>query len=321
MTDDTLAIGVDIGGSSAKIALVTSRGELDALETVPTADSSDPSDVLAPIDRAIDRVRALAVRGDRPVMAIGCGVPGNLDASGERVLYNNLPALDGLNLARWLQDKHKLPVVLDNDCCAAARAEVSRLNAVDGSFHRVLFVSVGSGIGAVLLVDGEVIRLVEGVTGDAGHIVVDRSSHERCPVGCRGCLETVASGTAIARSARRAIAMGRPTALAVDPQMHRSVTASDVASAARAGDQVAIEILNDAGTWLGVGLASMAPLYAPDLIILGGGVSGAGDVWLTSAAEALREHGMPHYSARISIRMAVLGPQAGVIGAGLMALR
>jgi glucokinase len=166
-----------------------------------------------------------------------------------------------------------------------------------------------------------VVRLVEGVTGDAGHIVVDSSSDERCPVGCRGCLETVASGTAIARAARRAVEVGLATALAANGQTRQTITAADVAVAARAGDRVALGILQEAGRWLGVGLASMAPLYAPDLVIVGGGVSGAGDVWLKAAAEALREHGMPHYSARISIRTAVLGPQAGVIGAGLMAWR
>ena len=319
MIDRRTAIGLDIGGSSAKVALVSAAGEVLAHVVVPTADSRDPDDILEPFASAVDRLRALAVERGFAVAALGCGVPGNLDPARERILYNNVPALDGLALAAWLRARHGLPVALDNDSIVAALGEVSRLDPAEAR-RRVLSVTIGSGIGVVLLVGGEVVRLVEGVTGDAGHIIVDAGSATRCPVGCRGCLETVASGTALARAGRIAAESGASRLLARALGERGKVTGADVSAAAETGDAAARGILREAGRWLGIGLASMSPLYAPDLIILGGGVARAGIDWLDAAERALREHGMPHYSTRVRLRRAALGERAGVIGAALLAL-
>ena len=319
MSAQRVAIGLDLGGSSAKIAVVSAAGDVLAEDAVPTVESRDPLTVLAPVAAAIDRLRDAATNAGRVVVALGCGVPGNLDPTRERILYNNVVALDGFALAAWLRRRHDLPVALDNDAVAAALGEVSRLSPSDHG-QRVLFVTVGSGIGAVLIVGGAVVRLAEGVTGDAGHIIVDQTSEARCPVGCRGCLETVASGTAIARAGRRAAESDASPILVARLNEGGAVDGADVAAAAIAGDLVARDILREAGRWLGIGLASMAPLYAPDLVLLGGGVARADDEWLGAAAAALREHGMPHYAARVRLRRAALGDRAGVIGAALLAL-
>ena len=133
-------------------------------------------------------------------------------------------------------------------------------------------------------------RLFEGVTGDASHLLVDHASEYRCALGCRGCLETVASGLAIDRTGREAARTGASQVLAETLAVRGDVLGADVASAARGGDEVARSILRRAGEWLGIGLASWAAVYGPDVVVLGGGVALAGDEWLSAAVESM--HGM-----------------------------
>jgi glucokinase len=313
------ALGIDLGGSSAKIALVAESGQIQAEEQVATPETGDAATVLAPLGARVDRLRSLAARQGLPVAALGCGFSGYLDPTGTTIEQNNTPALNGFALASWLQQRFGLPVALDNDACVAAFAE-TRL-AAPGTHHRVLFVTVGSGIGVVLVVEGEIVRIMKGVTGDASHIIVDPASQERCPVGCTGCLETVATARALARAGRQAAREGRSPALARLLDETGEVNGAAVSRAALAGDHVARDILIEAGRWLGVGLAGWACIYAPDLVLLGGAVAQAGDDWFQSAVTTMRRVGMPLSVARLVVARATLGNRAGMIGAALLALR
>ncbi len=313
------AIGMDIGGSSTKVALVSQHGEVLADERVPLVESDDAITVLTPCAEAVDRLRAWAAERAVSVRAIGCGVPGYFDPTRQRVALNNVRALDGFPLGPWLRERLTLPVVLDNDACMAAMAETLLARGVDE--QRVLFVTVGSGIGVALVADGAIVRLMYGVTGDASHIVVDHASAERCPVGCRGCLETAASARAIARAGVRAARDGSSSALAAVLHEHGEVSGADVCGAAANGDATATAIIEQGGRWLGVGLASWAAVYAPDLVLLGGGVAQAGEQWLAAATHSMHEVGMPFFVDKIRVRRAGLGNRAGVIGAALVALR
>jgi len=313
------ALALDLGGTSAKIALVSEAGVVLAQEIVPTPASMDPLEVMRPFVETGQRLRAAAAGDALTVVAVGCGVPGDLDPTRTRVLFNNIHALDGFALAPWLSEQFGLPVSLDNDACAAAFGETALMDT--GGARRVLFVTVGSGIGVVLVVDGAVVRLFEGVTGDASHILVDHLSQERCQLGCRGCLETVASALAIERAGRRAAIEGRSPRLAKELRAKGDLTGADVSAAAAGGDLIARAIIREAGHWLGIGLASLAPIYLPELVLLGGGVAEAGEEWMAAVVGALREYGLPHYAGGTVVRQAALGNQAGVIGAGLLALR
>ncbi|MGH2389087.1 MAG: ROK family protein, partial [Chloroflexota bacterium] len=207
------AIGLDLGGSSAKVALVAASGEILAAEQVPIPATADPETVLAPIGAAVDRLCAGASRRGLAPVAVGCGFSGSLDADGAKIELNNTPALAGFALKPWLQMRFGLPVTVDNDACAAAMAETWHLAEVRG--RRVVFVTVGSGIGVVLVLDGAIVRVMKGVTGDAGHLIVQHGSREQCPVGCHGCLETVASARAIARYGKQAARDGNSPMLAI----------------------------------------------------------------------------------------------------------
>ncbi len=314
------AVGLDLGGGSAKIGLVDEAGAVDGWTSVPTPDSPDPEVVLEAFAVGVQRMLDVASASDLRVRALGCGVPGNLDPSGGTVKINNIRALDGFPVRDWLSRRFGLPTILDNDSCMAAIGEASSLERPVG---RCLFVAVGTGIGVVLLVDGEVVRLFEGVTGDAGHLLVDQSDpsrDRRCALGCHGCLETVASGLAIDRDALEA-AQGHSPALTSVLARRGSVSGPDVSAAAEAGDAVAREILERAGRWLGVGLASWAVVYRPEVVILGGGVARAGEAWRAAAEGMMRRRGIPFYVAGIQVRLGTLGYSSGVVGAALSALR
>ncbi|GAB4429906.1 MAG: glucokinase [Anaerolineae bacterium] len=311
------AVGLDLGGSSAKIGLVADSGEVLAFEQMPFTAADNTATVLDTLRHSLDRLQDVAAAKQIALAAVGCGVSGNLDAAGSTILLNNVAALNGFPLRAWLIEQVGLPAVLDNDACLAALAEVS----LSAQMGRTLFVTVGSGIGVVLLNQGAVVRVAHGVTGEAGHIIVAAHNGQRCPLGCCGCLETVASGRAIEREGQQAAAEGRSNLLSQMAQARGIVTSANVAAAMVQGDAVARAILEEAGHWLGLGMASWTAIYQPEQIILGGGVSQAGEVWQQAAVAAMTHFGIPNYTQNIQVSTARLGHQAGVIGAGLAALK
>jgi glucokinase len=311
-------VGIDLGGSSAKIGLISKSGEVLAEVTVPTPTSQDPEVVLAPFLAEAERLRRAAADRGCEVVTLGCGVPGNLDETRQRIELNNIRALDGFALGPWLAERTGLPVALDNDASAAAIGETALVTTHQ---RRVLFDTVGSGIGVVLVVDGAIVRIMKGQTGEAGNVIVSPESVVRCLTGCRGCLETVAAAPAIAREGRRVAEEGRSEQLGAVLRTGGEISGADVSEAARRGDPAAAEIIRQAGRWLGVGLASWAPIYLPELVLLGGGVAQAGENWLEAAVGAMRELGAPLHVDGVIVRRATLGNRAGMVGAGLMALR
>ena len=313
------AIGLDLGGSSAKIALVAETGEIRAEASVAMPESGDAATVLAPIAAQVDHLQTVAARQNWQVLALGCGFSGYLDPTRTVIEQNNTPALNGFALASWLRHASCLPIIMDNDACVAAFAETHLTPVMN--HHRILFATIGSGIGVVLVVNGEILRVMKGVTGDASHLIVDANSRERCPLGCAGCLETVATARALARVGSHAGHSGASPLLA---QVLRETGEIAAAPMSRAPRQPVIplarRIVIEAGRWLGVGLASWACIYAPDLVLLGGAVAQAGDAWLQSATVTMREVGMPlsveHLVvARCHVGQSRRGDRGGVDGA------
>ncbi len=311
------ALGLDLGGSSAKIGLVSGSGEVLAFDRVSFAAADNPARILATLQDVLHYLRDQATVRQIELAGVGCGVSGNLDTAGSTILLNNIAALNGFPLRPWLIEQVGLPAILDNDACLAALAEAQ----VSAQTGRTLFVTVGSGIGVVLLSHGEVVRVAHGITGEAGHIIVAVHNGQRCPLGCYGCLETVASGRAIERAGQQAAAEGRSEVLIQMFQKVKILTSADVAAAMADGDPIARAIIEEAGHWLGLGMASWAAIYQPEQIILGGGVAQAGEVWWQAAVAAMNNFGIPDYTRNIRVSTARLGHQAGVIGAGLAALK
>jgi glucokinase len=307
-------IGVDIGGTKVLGGVVDATGTVLASERRPTPGRS----VRDVEDTIVGLVTALSSRYD--VGAVGIGAAGFVDADRSTVVFSPHLAWRDEPLREALQRRVPVPVVVDNDANAAALAEC-RFGA--GAGHRyVLCVTLGTGIGGALVIDDEVFRGANGMAGEFGHVQVVPGGH-RCECGNRGCWEQYASGNSLVRDARELVLAGSPVAhhLAelVGGDASR-LTGPLVTEAARGGDPLAVELIADVGAWLGVGLAGMAAAFDPGAIIVGGGVSAAGDLLLGPTREAFSRTLVGRgYRTEPVIVGAALGPDAGFIGAAALA--
>lgn len=310
-----LAIGVDIGGTKVAAGVVDEEGGVRALVRRPT-----PGDVAGTEDAIAGCVEELADRYD--VMAVGIGAAGWIANDRATVLFSPHLAWRDEPLRESLIGRIGLPVTVENDANAAAWAEY-RFGAARGE-RVVCCVTLGTGIGGGLVVSGTLYRGAFGVAGEWGHMTVVPEGR-RCACGNRGCWEMYASGTALARDARELaevspvsahrllqIAGGKPAAL----------TGTDVTAAAREGDPAAVEIFTAMGRWLGQGIASLAAVLDPSVVVIGGGVSEAGDLLLRPAQEAFAANLTGRgFRPAAPIRIAALGPDAGLVGAADLARR
>jgi glucokinase len=309
-------VGVDIGGTKLLAGVVDRTGQvLEVLRRETPDRSKAPSVVEATI---VDAVQELASR--HAVRAVGVGAAGFVDASRSTVLFSPHLSWRREPLKAALLDRLGVPVVIDNDANLTAWAEY-RFGAGQ-RFRQVLCITMGTGIGGALLVDGKLFRGGQGMAGEFGHMQVVPQGR-RCECGNRGCWEQYASGNALVRDARELILSGSPVAHTLremaGAQAER-LSGPLVTEAARAGDPIAVDLLHEAGEWLGVGLANLSSAFDPECIIIGGGVSEAGDLLLAPAREALVRR-LPGRGFRDEpeVVAAELGPSAGFIGAADMA--
>ncbi|GAA0618693.1 ROK family glucokinase [Sporichthya brevicatena] len=311
-----VAVGVDLGGTKIAVGLVAADGAVRAQTRRETPDGPDA--VVAAIADAVAELGDEA-RG-RPV---GIGAAGFVDAGRRRVLFApNLQWTD-VPLAAQLSDRLGTPVILENDANAAAWAE-ARFGAGAGADSMVL-VTVGTGIGGGIVLDGRLVRGGFGVAGELGHLPLVPDGRP-CGCGQSGCWEQYASGTALTRAARdlvvTALAAGTGAEALVaacggDPE---ALEGTHVQDAAAAGDPVAGELLADLGRWLGRGLAAVAAVLDPGVVVIGGGVAGNGDRLLEPARAEFRRR-LPATGNRpeAEIRPARLGSAAGLVGAADLA--
>ncbi len=311
---EPLTVGIDIGGTKVLAAVVAAGGDVVALERRPT----EGHDVRKVEDTIVELVQDLGERYD--VAAVGIGAAGFVDASRTVVMFS--PHLDWRRepLRARVAERIRIPVVVDNDANTMALAEC-RFGA--GRGHRfVLCVTLGTGIGGALVLDHRVYRGANGMAGEFGHIQVVPDGH-RCECGNRGCWEQYASGNALVRDARELVRATSPMAQHLRSLVDGDADALDgpvITEAARAGDPLSVELIADVGRWLGVGLAGMTAAFDPGCIVVGGGLSAAGDLLLGPTRQAFSRSltGRGHREEPV-IAQAELGPQAGVIGAADMA--
>jgi len=306
------AIGVDLGGTKMAVGVVDSGQQIHY-------QGKEPSIGLSEDELVEDLARELQEAKDaRPdVIAAGLGIPATIDhARGLAIHAVNLTITD-VPIRDVMQERIGLPVYVDNDANVAALAE--HLYGAGRGADDVVMLTVGTGIGGGLVLGGEVYRGSTGAAAELGHIVIVEDGLP-CQGNCpnHGCVETYASGTAIAREGTAAAerepdsALGK--ALAEGPIVGKTVT-----QLAMQGDALAAEVVAEAGRHLGVALASLANIFDPDVFVIGGGVSAVGELLLEPARHELRTRALPPQNDT-PVKIAELGPDAGMIGAAAMAL-
>lgn len=315
-TSASTFIGIDLGGATLKGALISSTGEI-IQETGFDTQPHTPDALFSQVVQAAMALRDNKDAGGR-VEGIGIGIPGLVNRKTNRIeIMPNLPALSQIDITTELSRETGLPVILDNDANAAAYGEL-QVGAARGR-REVFFVKLGTGIGAGLIINGQIYRGAAGFAGEFGHMTIDPEGIE-CVCGNIGCLETIASGPNIVRRTRERLYRDRTSSLSrLAIPRDREFTAEDIARAAREGDEMAQVMMERTGMFLGIALAAVINLLNVEMVVLGGGVMDAGDLILKPTIKETRRRAFPPSFNSCEIVIAKLGATAGMIGAALLA--
>lgn len=311
--------GVDLGGTKIYTALADPQGRIVAETRVPTGAKDGPEAVIGRILSTIEEVRGMAPGARAGLAAIGVGSPGPLDPVAG-VVYNspNLPGWTRVPLKNILEEKTRTRVFVDNDANLGALGE-HRFGAGRGSVH-MAYVTVSTGIGGGLILDGHIYRGAGGGAGEVGHMVIDHRG-PLCGCGRKGCLEALASGTAMAARARELVAAGRGRAILRKAGGNPwDITAVSVAGAAMDGDREAASIILAAGMYLGMGMANLINLINPERLVIGGGALGAGDIFWSSMEKEISKSALRPSLDEVTVVKARLEGRSGLMGAVALAL-
>lgn len=306
-----LWVGLDLGGTNIKAVLADDAGRVLARETTGTRAEEGPGAVLG---RMAALARSVADGADASgcVRGLGVGSPGPLDSTRGVVVHTpNLPGWRDVAVADSLSKATGWPTVLEGDANAAGLAE-HRVGAGRGTRCMVLL-TLGTGVGGAVILDGELVRGADDTGGHLGHICVDPEGPV-CGCGSRGCIEAFASAPNTLRRFREARARGGASALADAPDL----TTADLARAAGEGDALAREVLAETGRLVGVVLGSLANAINPEVAVVGGGLANAGDLLFAPMREAMRAHSLSAPGKRMRIAPPAL-EEPGAIGAALAA--
>lgn len=304
MTDKNWVLAGDVGGTNVKFAAVANDGTLLHRLSIPTPRSHVVTELENAIAGAAEECIAALPDSDRP-KRFGLALAALVNGREGKILSSpNLPELNGQPLAERLAAKLGLEVVIENDATAAAIGEdwIGATADVDTS----VFVTLGTGVGGGLIIDGKPFRGIDGTAGEIGHICVEPEGHD-CGCGSHGCLEQYASGTAIVRMAKESYAAS-------------DITSAAVYADAKAGNAAALEIFNHVGRYLGIGLAGVVNLLNPEMIAVGGGVAGSWDLFSGPFRSEIDARAFKHPAERVRLVKATLGESAGILGAARLAL-
>lgn len=311
--DNVYCIGVDLGGSMTKIGLSNRSGVIIGRRAVPTRGEEGPEPIVREIARVIDELVEEAGISRSSLLGVGIGSPGPLD-TGSGVIIDT-PNLKWKNvpLREMIRHETGLRAVLDNDGNTAAYGEWWKGAGIGAG--SLVCLTLGTGIGGGIVIGGEIWHGVSDMAAEIGHmtIVVDG---RRCNCGNHGCFEAYASATGITARVREAIAGGRASSLSDKCGGDLGgITSEIVCGEALAGDPLSREIMAETARYLAVGVANMVNILNPEVIVIGGGVAEAGDLLFAPLREAVGEHAFPIAVERARIVPAILGNDAGMIGA------
>jgi glucokinase-like ROK family protein len=310
-------LGVDIGVTHLSLILADLSARVVSETEIPSEISRGPENCLDEVDRRVQALLAQAGLSLQDILSTGVGVPGPIAGDGGIVIAPPImPGWDNFPIRSDLHKRWGCPVSLNNDAELGALGEWAYGAGREES--NLIYVKVGSGVGAGLLLDNHIYRGATGTAGEIGHMTIERDG-PMCDCGNRGCLEVLAGGRAIAQQARRAVLSRQRTQLALVEPLDK-ITAKDVALAAGRGDLIAQLILSEAGEYLGTAIAGLINLLNPGIVVIGGGVAQAGDLLLEPIRQAVQSRSLKAAVQVVRITSAVLGRRSTSMGAVVQAL-
>ena len=312
-------LALDIGGTAIRVALVSIDGKILARKRLLTMAEKGPTPVIKRMLSAMKRLLQSHELNMSQLHSISIATAGVIDTDNGIITSSpNLPGWINIPLRDTVETAYGINTFLLNDANAAALGE-HRFGAGKGSAN-LFYITVSTGIGGGVIIDNNLYSGTSGGAGEIGHMTIDVNG-PACKCGSNGCLETLASGTAIAREAITRIKNGEKSSLTENRDSIENITAKDVGKAAREGDTLALAVISRAAYYLGVGLANVVNILNPEIIIVGGGLSKLGDLLLQPAREVVQERAFRLPVQAVRIVRSQLGDDAGVLGAAVFAYR
>lgn len=311
-------IGIDVGGTNVKIALVDDNGKIIYSNSVPTYAKMGYEYTVNNIKQAIKDLMKETNTTPSDIEGIGFDFPGQVDCkTGVVKLAPNIPGWVNVPIAQMIEDEFHIPTRIDNDVRCAALGEL-KFGAGRGC-ENFICITVGTGIGSGIVINGKVVRGATNAAGELGHIKLQMNGGPICGCGDTGCLEAFASGPAIVAMAQEYIKGGKSTKFREMAAVEGGeITPYMVAKAAEEGDPVAKRIFEIVGEYIGIGLTSVINLLNPERVIIGGGVAESGELLLGPIRKTIKERAMVVAGNAVEILPAQLGNSAGVIGASML---
>jgi glucokinase len=306
---DKWVVGVDLGGTKIQIGLISPENRIIERFKMPTNPDDGPQSAVERIADCVNRLQS-KVPAQESIAAMGICCPGPLDhEAGVLINPTHLPKFFNVPLRQMLADRLKIPVSMEHDAKAAALGEFHY--GAGRNEKSMVFVVIGTGVGAAIILNGTLIRGVKNFAGEVGHVTVDRNG-EQCFCGSKGCFETYTSGPWLARRYERLLERENQTAGKV-------ITGQTVISKAQAGDPLAQSIMTEAGEAVGVAVATMAMILDIELYVFGGGVSKSGDLLLAPARLTAPQYSFKTVSPHLRLMVSELGDDGAILGCGWLA--
>lgn len=310
------ALVADLGGTQLRVALVDRDGNVAHRNAIPTLAQQGRDDVMERFVAALQQMASTVERASLVGIGVSQAGPTNSETG---MMYNppNLPGWDGFSPKPILEERLSLASSHANDATLGAMAEYA-YGAGRGTKH-MIYMTVSTGIGGGIMIDGRLYTGARGFAGELGHITIDRNGPS-CLCGSVGCLEMLASGTAVARIAQERLAAGEQSILLESANgVIEQVDAPKVAEAARSGDALAQSIMQDAGTNLGIGIVSLLNALDPEVIVIGGGMSQSLDLLMPWVSLMIEQRAIVSYQGQIPVVKSELGDDVSLLGAAALA--
>lgn len=313
-------IAIDLGGTTSKMAIITPEGDILEKWSIPTDISNQGSQIVANIIGSIDRkIVEKGINTDQ-LLGIGMGTPGSVNhIEGTVIGAYNLNWSTLQDIKGQFNDAFSVPFYLENDANIAALGE--QWQGAGNNEDHVVMVTLGTGVGGGVVIDGHLLHGAMGSAGEIGHITIDPDSIFDCTCGKKGCLEALASATGVVNLAIHYIATNQtPTSLSDILNQEKELTSKDIFDHAQAGDQVALEIVDQFSRYLGLACSHLANILNSSKIILGGGVSQAGEFLRQQVEDYTRQYAFPTIRDTTHVVLATLGNDAGILGGARLVL-